>query len=236
MRTMKNYDPSIICTAGGTSGEEIKDLILRLIAKYAGEVESVIDVGCGKGDLLRRVRQCYPNAALTGVDYLAKPPDLTDVEWIVADLNKPLEISRRFNLVLCSEVIEHVENPRHLFRFLNGLLHEDGIIVLTTPNQMSIRSLMSLMFYGHFVAFRDECYPAHISALLKKDLLRMVGELQLCFRGLYYTDRGKLPKLPKLTWQAISFGLARGEAFSDNIALLATKRGPNDSQEIQAAF
>jgi 2-polyprenyl-3-methyl-5-hydroxy-6-metoxy-1,4-benzoquinol methylase len=220
-----SYDPHNVCTAGGTSGAEIKELIIRLAKKYAGNdgVHSIIDVGAGKGSLLRILQREYPHASLAAIDYLAAPNDLHNIEWIEADLNRPPPLNRKFELVICSEVIEHVENPRNLLRYLKELISEGGHLIVTTPNQMSVRSVLSLLLYGHFVAFRDECYPAHISALLKKDMERMISESGLVHGGFYYTNQGSLPKLPRATWQSVSFGLARGAAFSDNIAFVASK-------------
>ena len=71
MSTPSLYDPGNIFTAGGTSGAEIKRLIVELAAHHAGSPRSIVDVGAGKGELLARLCNTYPDAELAGMDALA---------------------------------------------------------------------------------------------------------------------------------------------------------------------
>jgi len=73
------------------------------------------------------------------------------------------------------------------------------------------------------VAFSDSCYPAHITALDRKDLARICSEAGFDVPQFYFTDNGGLPAYPSMTWQSFSFGLLRGLRFSDNIIAMAKK-------------
>lgn len=44
----------------------------------------LVDVGCGRGELLRHVRTLAPDLRLTGVEVVAAPPDLDVDDWLVA--------------------------------------------------------------------------------------------------------------------------------------------------------
>ena len=96
-------------------------------------------------------------------------------------------------------------------------------MILTTPNQNSLRSIVSLIFRGHFVAFLDTCYPAHIMALTRLDLERIARECGMEAVEFYYTDHGGIPKFPQVTWQQITGNWHKGKWFSDNIAVVARK-------------
>ncbi len=126
-------------------------------------------------------------------------------------------------MVVCSETIEHLENPRQTFRSMNQLLRPGGLLVLTMPNQESIRSLIGLILGGHFVQFLGACYPAHITALVRLDLVRLCSEAGFAPPSFSYTNCGGIPKRPSFTWQRASFGLLRGRPFSDNIAMVTRK-------------
>jgi len=39
-----------------------------------------------------------------------------------------------------------------------------------------VRSFLTLIFRGHFASFQEQDYPAHITALLRTELLRMRQE------------------------------------------------------------
>jgi SAM-dependent methyltransferase len=120
------------------------------------------------------------------------------------------------------EVIAHLENPRYLFREFSRLLRPDGTLLLTMPNQESIRSFISLISSGHFSSFRDNAYPSFITALLRLDLDRICSETGFAPPQFHYTNSGVIPKL-HLSWQSLSMGLLEGRLFSDNLAAVIRK-------------
>ena len=150
--------------------------------------------------------------------------DLAAVEWIEQDLNDPMRgHDAAFDVVIAAEVIEHLENPRFTMREIFRLLRPGGTALITTPNNESWRSLIALILRGHYVAFGDTSYPAHITALLRKDLTRIFQEAGFPAPMFHFTNDGGIPGEPALTWQRISFGLLRGLPFSDNILAEAKK-------------
>lgn len=209
--------------SGGTSSDKIKDLVVNCLRseRAAG---SLLDFGAGKGELLLRLHRSGGFEALAGMDLFPRPAELDSaIEWHQQDLNEPVSVSRQFSCVVCSETIEHLENPRHTFRCLNKLLKPGGILVLTMPNQESIRSYAGLILGGHFTNFLGACYPAHITALLRLDLIRLCIEVGLMPPSFRYTNSGGIPKLPWISWQRVSLGLLRGRLFSDNLAMVTHK-------------
>ena len=120
-------------------------------------------------------------------------------------------------------MIEHLENPRAVFREFHRLLRPRGTLLLTTPNQESLRSLAALVLRGHFVDFLDGSYPAHITALVRKDFERIAAEAGFARPRFLYTDDGGVPRFPTMKWQTVSFGLLRGRLFSDNVLVLTQR-------------
>jgi len=80
-----------------------------------------------------------------------------------------------------------------------------------------------LIARGHHVAFLDESYPAHLTALVRKDLERLCLEAGFEPPMFSYTDHGAVPKLTSVTWQSVSRGLLRGRLFSDNLVAMTTR-------------
>jgi 2-polyprenyl-3-methyl-5-hydroxy-6-metoxy-1,4-benzoquinol methylase len=209
----------------GTSGDAIYEAALSL-AHGMDLSGRVLEFGAGTGTLLGKLLDRGCRGTLTGADLLPRPRDLADqVGWIQADLNAPLPCADgSFDAIVSTEVIEHLENPRAVFREFSRVLRPGGQLLLTTPNQESIRSLASLIVRGHFVAFLDESYPAHLTALLRRDLTRLCSEAGFDSPRFSYTDVGAVPKWTSLQWQSIGFGLLTGRLFSDNVLMLTRRR------------
>jgi 2-polyprenyl-3-methyl-5-hydroxy-6-metoxy-1,4-benzoquinol methylase len=208
----------------GMSSEPIYELVMSYIHLMQLQGDA-LEFGAGAGSLIGQITGAGITGSLTAADILPPPEDLPDhVKWVQADLNGPLELPENsFDWIVSTEVIEHLENPRAVFRELFRLLRPGGKLIVTTPCQESIRALIALIFGGHFVAFLDSCYPAHITALLRKDLERICLETGFEKPEFAYTDIGGVPKLPRLHWQDISFKLLKGRLFSDNMMLVAEK-------------
>jgi 2-polyprenyl-3-methyl-5-hydroxy-6-metoxy-1,4-benzoquinol methylase len=126
------------------------------------------------------------------------------------------------DLVLAIETIEHVENPRALMREIVRIARPGGWAVVTTPNQLSLMSKISLVVRNQFHAFQQApgLYPAHITALVEEDLRRIAREAGLTDVEVRYTDRGRGP-LTSWTWP--HWAGARGRWFSDNVVMLARR-------------
>jgi 2-polyprenyl-3-methyl-5-hydroxy-6-metoxy-1,4-benzoquinol methylase len=209
----------------GTSSDVIYRLALKLLMERLPLNGDLLEYGAGTGSLITQLLQLGYSGKITGADILPKPDSLAgNATWIQGDLNEPLDLpGESFDVIISTEVIEHLENPRATFREFHRLLRPAGTIIVTTPNQESIRSLLGLMFGGHFVSFLKNSYPAHITALLRKDFERICLECGFSPPVFYFTNSGGIPKLPHIQWQRTSLGILKGRLFSDNLALMAKK-------------
>ena len=200
-------------------------LYSAVISKIKNKNGHLLEFGAGRGALLERVRSDGFCGEITAVDILPVPENLPDqFKWIQCDLNNPINLrDETFDLIISTEVIEHLENPRSVFREFNRLLRPGGEVIVTTPNNESMRSYLSLVLRGHFASFQDSCYPAHITALLRKDIIRVCSETGFEHPRFDYTNNGGIPGFPHISWQKISFNLLKGRLFSDNILAMTSK-------------
>jgi 2-polyprenyl-3-methyl-5-hydroxy-6-metoxy-1,4-benzoquinol methylase len=209
----------------GTSGAVIYQMLLDAATDAVRPGDRVLEFGAGTGSLIGMLRASGFPGELTGADILPRPAAIgSDVRWIQGDLNDPLPLAdASFDCIVSTEVIEHLENPRAVFREFRRLLRPRGTLLATTPNQASLRSLLSLLFRGHFVAFLEGSYPAHITALVRMDLERICRENGFDPPRFRYTKWGGIPGMPSISWQQISAGLLEGRLFSDNLLLVSRK-------------
>lgn len=209
----------------GVSNDHIYQAVIREL-KNRKASGTCLDYGAGAGALLSLLHKENIFEALYGADLMERPVGLDpSIHWVQQDLNEELKnVPPQFDALTSSEVIEHLENPRAVFRDFFSKLKPGGILIVTTPNQQSLRSLISLLTMGHFDQFRDRDYPRHITALLRLDLERCAKEAGFVSGQFSYTNSGLMP-LPKAAvfWQAIFGGLANGNWCSDNVIFSCVK-------------
>jgi len=215
--------PSIQMAQGQSSSFHQQWITKILLNIQLPKSAKILDVGAGKGELMKRLGT-EGFAQLQGIDALPSP-GLPGVEWSEINLNDDFSSlgEESFDCILCVEVIEHLENPRNLLRSLRKLLHPQGVLILTTPNVQSWRSIFSFILRGHFVDFLDSSYPAHITPLNEMDLRRILAENEFIKVKHQYSNQGTLPFLTSFKWQTISLNLLQGKRFSDHIMMIAVK-------------
>jgi 2-polyprenyl-3-methyl-5-hydroxy-6-metoxy-1,4-benzoquinol methylase len=201
-----------------------EDAIYRTVAALLAERRAsgvLVDVGCGTGNLWRVLAPQFDVCiGIDAVEYHGLPPA---VRFTRVDLDRerlPLDDGTA-DVTASVETIEHLENPRALFRELARVTRAGGWVLVTTPNQLSALSLLTLVTKRRFSAFQDAAYPAHRTALLEIDLRRMAAETGLVEVDVRFTSSGRMP----LTAAHYPAALARRfpRALSDNVVLVGRR-------------
>jgi 2-polyprenyl-3-methyl-5-hydroxy-6-metoxy-1,4-benzoquinol methylase len=220
--TMAGVDAAVQDRAARSLGRA-HDRIHRTAARMLearGAGGRLLDAGCGTGDLWRLLSGRF--GSCTGVDAVRYPGLPSDVTFVAANLDGTLPLDdASVDTAAAIEVIEHLENPRAFMRELVRVTKPGGWVAITTPNQLSILSLLCLLGKGVFGAFQDGDYPAHRTALLEIDLRRIAAECGLEEIAVEYTRWGRLPLMPWHYPAAIAALAPR--RFSDNVALVGRR-------------
>jgi SAM-dependent methyltransferase len=135
-----------------------------------------LDIGCGRGDLLRKIRDQWEPADLRGIDAIDWLDDdlRDDVSFSVmpAESAESLAVADR---VLLVEVIEHLEAPWSALRNAARLVAPGGRIVISTPNLATLRNRLELALRGGLTSFRHDFQP-HISPALPHVTARILAD------------------------------------------------------------
>lgn len=222
---MQNAAERALETHGG-SNDAVYGMLERALRASGAPRGTLVDVGCGRGALHGWLRDAY--ARYVGVDVIRHEGFPTDGELVLMNLDSgqiPLPDAAA-DVVVCAETIEHVENPRLLMRELTRIARPGGYVFVTTPNQLSLASVLCLLGRGQFQWFQQApgLYPAHITALLPMDLERIAAECGLERIALDYSGTGRVPFSAR-PWPA-AVGAPRGprgRLFSDNVLVRAQK-------------
>jgi 2-polyprenyl-3-methyl-5-hydroxy-6-metoxy-1,4-benzoquinol methylase len=206
--------------SGGISNASVYHMVLRAIESCGIGGGSFLDIGCGAGNLLPYLHKSFD---YTGVDAVRYENFPEAAQFVRCDLDSgswPLPDGCA-DIVAAVETIEHLENPRLFMRELVRLAKIGGAVIVTTPNQLSLLSLLTLVLRGRFTMFQDSDYPAHLTALLEIDLRRIARECGLNDVAICYSRKGRMFFTSRFYPDVLSNTFPR--QLSDNLLLVGRK-------------
>ncbi len=111
----------------------------------------LLDAGSGSGELASALQES--NFDVLSLDLYAKGKGGRG--FVVADLDQPLPfVGKNFDYIVCSEVIQYIENHAALFREFKRVLKEGGSVILSTPNTLRAGSRFYFLRRGYFPHFK----------------------------------------------------------------------------------
>lgn len=128
-----------------------RDWIINAIRQCAsnGRHGSALEIGFGSAIYLPVLAEIYDKVVASDVqlEYLNYANTLVDRYpnlILVADDIMHTELPQTaFDLVLCTEVIEHIFDSLSVFKTIRGLLKPGGTLILSTPQRWSPRELVA---------------------------------------------------------------------------------------------
>lgn len=109
--------------------------------KDSSMVVQHLDIGAGQGELIEQLGKTI-TVRSSACDFHIERFTAKNVDCLRVNLNvDPLPYGdNQFDLVTCSEVVEHVENYRSLLREAFRVLSPGGKLIVTTPNILNTNS------------------------------------------------------------------------------------------------
>lgn len=186
--------------ANGESGRGLAEKLITLIRSIEG-IETICDLGCGNGYLANQLSAFGYN--VTGVDASKSGIELAkehqgQVRFVQSTIDK--EVGHRtglaiVDLVISSDVVEHLYRPADLLEAAESLLRPNGQILITAPYHGYLKNLalsLSGRMDSHFSALHDGGHIKFFSVRTLSELIKRHSFTDLTFS--YY---GRAPWLWK---------------------------------------
>jgi SAM-dependent methyltransferase len=156
-----------------------------LIARFNRQLASVVrefaptgilDIGCGEGYTLGALRAAGVTCPMHGIDFAeaaiaAARERVPDATFEVNDALVLADAGRRYDLVLMTEVLEHIQDPERMLPVLERLALR--YVVTSVPWEPFFRGL-NFLRGKHVFAFGND--PEHINHWGRAEFLALMGQ------------------------------------------------------------
>lgn len=160
--------------------------MMELLAEVKKPVY-ICEAGCGEGEISIFLHELYAEARIDAFDISEKvvreaKNRITGINFLVGDIYSMTVINpdemvkyvlknNVYNLVVCSEVLEHLENPESALKRIKELLAEDGVALLSVPNE-PIWRILNILRGKYWKELGNT--PGHIQHWSKKSFYAML--------------------------------------------------------------
>lgn len=153
---------------------------LRQIATKRGNSPLILEFGCGLGYLTYSLNKEGYN--IKGLDISHEAIDYAIRNYgdfyVCAELNMySATHEREYDVIIMTEVIEHLNDVNSIMKYLKGLLKSNGKIILTTPNKS---------FYPKTMLWATDLPPVHCWWLSEDSISHIAVQLDMAVTFLNF--------------------------------------------------
>jgi 2-polyprenyl-3-methyl-5-hydroxy-6-metoxy-1,4-benzoquinol methylase len=159
------------------------DNIATIISKLRVKGKRVLDAGCGEGHLLEKLQNVREDNEYWGIDITPIAIEQAKKRCPFAniglgDLFKTGYPEESFDVIICTEVLEHITDFKGVLEEFKRILKPGGILIITFPNE--ILWTISRFFLGR----RPIKVPDHVNSFSPRNIKRYVNMRPISAKGL----------------------------------------------------
>lgn len=186
-------------------------LVMNCVSEFFDSTPiAALDVGCGDGALTASIRKL--GHRVYGVDTNSKGIRLAEEKfrenylsgnfYVIEGYEYPFE-DNFFEVVVCADVIEHVQQPRQMLEEINRVLKREGILIISTPIKINNLPISK----NHVQEWTIDEFEDLCATIFGKPTKRIISHPLSCYR--LYTSKNKyICKIAKLLINILSlFGI-----------------------------
>ena len=111
---------------------------------------NLLDIGCGKGYITNQVKNRFPNAEISALDYSLAAIDFAfdnfkNIDFIVADAYNLPYSDHYFDVIVCNNIWEHVPDPLNMLKEIMKVLKKNGYLIISTPSRYRLDNLLRII-------------------------------------------------------------------------------------------
>lgn len=162
----------------------IRNDLIGLIPEAFREC-NVLEIGCGNGATLYKLKQLGIAKTSTGVELSPSKDNYYDtIDYFFAENIEEIVFSsfmhNSFDIIILGDVLEHLIDPWLTLKTISNLLKNEGIIILSIPNFRYHKVIKSILFDGDFkyeeAGILDR---THLRFFCRKNIIELLNKSNL---------------------------------------------------------
>ncbi|HOL48129.1 MAG TPA: class I SAM-dependent methyltransferase [bacterium] len=177
------------------------DIVRKYLRSVQKKVYQICDIGCEIGHDVFKIYDIFKNKYslfFTGIDINEKAIEIANARsnfndrnpikfvFYCFDIEKGLPIQNYYDIIIITELIEHLKEPEKIFNEIIRILSDDGIVILSTPNTENMSLLLlkkiglkKIFNFDDYKQFHSQVGYDHISLFNEKELKRIIDKYNL---------------------------------------------------------
>ncbi|MAZ38545.1 MAG: bifunctional 3-demethylubiquinol 3-O-methyltransferase/2-polyprenyl-6-hydroxyphenol methylase [Legionellales bacterium] len=169
--------------------------------------QRVLDVGCGGGILSEALAK--EGGIVTGIDQAGSAIDIAknhahahdlNIDYLQTDIHDFAQTQNKlYDVIVCMELLEHIENPAALINTLSQLLKPNGKLFLSTLNRTTKAYLFGVVAAEYLLGLLPKGTHDYARFLKPAELSRWARDAGLSLLDLSGLDYNPWKKTAKIT-------------------------------------
>lgn len=164
--------------------------------EYSALKLNILDVGCGGGLVSAGLAQYLHNlkgSTITGIDALQSNIDIAttyaqeqnfSIKYLKSTVEELITDNKQYEIVLCLEVIEHVDNIADFIKNLSNLVKPNGMIIISTINRTLKAYMLAIIMAEYFLHWVTKGTHDYHKFLKPSEIYSMFNKNNIALKAL----------------------------------------------------
>lgn len=124
----------------------VREDVISMIDFPSESEFSVIEIGCGLGETLAKIKYKYPNSSVSGIEIVENIAKIGNKRFeIISGDIETISLDRKYDIILFPDVLEQLREPEKVLISLKSQINKNGCVICSLPNLMNASIIYDLM-------------------------------------------------------------------------------------------
>jgi hypothetical protein len=177
-------------TAVGVN-QRIIDFLLSREQLTPGFLNKALDLPCGEGKFMVGLKDCFPGVQVQGKDLYSTPIPEAKPFFFRAGVDRwETHQPGEFDLITCISGVMVFDDLDRFFNSCSSHLKDDGWLIVTNDNVMTLRDRLSWLLWGRLRRFKKfyDLHEGNWNVVLIQALVRLLQRNNLTIEKIEYVN------------------------------------------------